>query len=288
MFPHNNSNPPPYNNSIPPSQAEFVFVDDPPPSPSLSDLEIQTFGHRLAYIPTSRPPTRNTHITTPSESQIYLPGSEPLPAYTQTQPVSTPRRTAASLPAPRPQAASIESHVVESHAVVPSQRVVPAQEHPRNPAQPPTSTPSLTTRVASRGQTHTTKASTSHNDVSDDELEPAKFELVVWAIKPVKTTTAGRKKTAKVAKVEPSSFGPGESNTDLDWASFLEIVADLLETKPVMLVLHSLEWKWLKPANSPWLPLRTQSAYHSLVRQLRAPPKNVSGAYIIVKMDWPL
>ena len=128
---------------------------------------------------------------------------------------------------------------------------------------------------------------TRSQDRADDD-EDLKFELVVWAVKPVKAVAAARSKKGKAAKVEPITFGPADSNTGVEWESFLEILADLLETKPLLLVVHSFEWKWLKPANSPWLPLRAPSAYESLIRQLRAPPRNVSGSYIIIRMEQPI
>jgi hypothetical protein len=49
-----------------------------------------------------------------------------------------------------------------------------------------------------------------------------------------------------------------------------------------------MEWRWLKPQNSPWLPLRNESGFSSLIRQLLSPPKAVSVAYIIIKMDEPM
>ena len=43
MFPPSNEPPPSYNNSIQPPP-QYVFVDDNPLSPSLSDLEVEAFG----------------------------------------------------------------------------------------------------------------------------------------------------------------------------------------------------------------------------------------------------
>jgi hypothetical protein len=121
-----------------------------------------------------------------------------------------------------------------------------------------------------------------------EDDEDSKFELVVWAVKPVKAITAARLKREKVAKAEPITFGPADLNTGVDWESFLEILADLLKTKLVLLVIHSFEWKWLKPANSPWLLLQTPSAYESLMHQLHVLLKNMSGSYIIIRMEQPV
>jgi len=246
-------------------------------------------------------------------TQLYLPGSQP--TYTPTVHSPFLFEDSGSTVAPS------RSRFPLPHTVVPSQHVpralepetfptaIPSQLHMQRHVSPtPThvthpdhiihneltpSTPLPThNRItpASGRQTvgaKPTKSTTRHQDTSDDDDE-LKFELVMWAIKPVKAVMAVRHKKSKTAKVEPITFGPADADTGIEWESFLEILADLLEMKPLLLVVHSFEWRWLKPANSPWLPLRAPSAYESLIRQLRAPPKNVSGSYIIIRMEQPL
>jgi hypothetical protein len=68
----------------------------------------------------------------------------------------------------------------------------------------------------------------------------------------------------------------------------LKILADLLKTKPSFISKHAFEWQWLKPANSAWLPLHTDAGYASLLKQLKAPPQNVSSTYIIIQMAEPV
>jgi hypothetical protein len=72
------------------------------------------------------------------------------------------------------------------------------------------------------------------------------------------------------------------------WDETVTTVAKLLGTSAEFVVTSSMEWRWLKPQNSPWLPLRNESGFSSLIRQLLSPPKAVSAAYIIIKMDEPM
>jgi hypothetical protein len=74
----------------------------------------------------------------------------------------------------------------------------------------------------------------------------------------------------------------------MTWDYIVDTIANLLGTSPKFLIISSMEWRWLKPQNSPWLPLQNESSFASLIRQLLSPPKAVSGAYIIVKMDEPM
>jgi hypothetical protein len=102
-----------------------------------------------------------------------------------------------------------------------------------------------------------------------------------------KKSASGRGRK-KAQKIEPLAFGPVNSETGLGWESFLEILANLLETEPSFLTQHTFEWRWVKPANSLWLPLRTDAAYSSLIKQLKAPRRNVSGKFIIIHMAEPV
>ncbi|KAJ7757281.1 hypothetical protein DFH07DRAFT_772982 [Mycena maculata] len=74
----------------------------------------------------------------------------------------------------------------------------------------------------------------------------------------------------------------------MTWDDTVDSVAELLGTTSEFLVVSSMEWRWLKPQNSAWLPLRNESGYNSMINQLLSPPKNVSPAYIIIKMDEPM
>jgi hypothetical protein len=114
-----------------------------------------------------------------------------------------------------------------------------------------------------------------------DIPDAKEFEIMVW-------TSSSARTSKKVAKVEPISHGPITANIDMTWDYIVDTIATLLGTSPKFLVISSMEWRWLKPQNSPWLPLQNESSFASLIRQLLSPPKAVSGAYIIVKMDEPM
>jgi hypothetical protein len=131
---------------------------------------------------------------------------------------------------------------------------------------------------------HEAAPTVTDSDQSDQLIE---YEIVVWAMPAPRKSSSSRSKK-KAQKVEPLSLGPVTAQLGLQWEDFLEILADLLETEPSFLVQHTFEWRWLKPANSPWLPLHTDAAYSSLIKQLKAPPRNVSGKYIIVRMAKPV
>ncbi|KAJ7815023.1 hypothetical protein B0H14DRAFT_2603740 [Mycena olivaceomarginata] len=91
---------------------------------------------------------------------------------------------------------------------------------------------------------------------------------------------------AKEFKIMVWTYGAPKKLYDLDY--MVDTIANLLGTSPEFLVISSMEWCWLKPQNSLWLPLRNESGFASLIRQLLSPPKAVSGAYIIIKIDEPM
>ncbi|KAJ6614198.1 hypothetical protein B0H10DRAFT_2221508 [Mycena sp. CBHHK59/15] len=103
-----------------------------------------------------------------------------------------------------------------------------------------------------------------------------------------RSETSTARKPKKTAKVEPTTHGPITANTDMVWEDALDAIADLLGTTSEFLVISSIEWRWLKPQNSAWLPLRNLGGYSSLIKQILSPLKAVSMAYIIVKMDEPM
>ncbi|KAJ6625336.1 hypothetical protein B0H10DRAFT_2212011 [Mycena sp. CBHHK59/15] len=80
-------------------------------------------------------------------------------------------------------------------------------------------------------------------------------------------------------------MGPIEANTDMAWDDSVDNLAGLLGASSEFLVVSSMEWHWLKPQNSAWLPHHTESGYNSLIKQCLSPPKNVSPSYIIIKID---
>ncbi|KAJ6611843.1 hypothetical protein B0H10DRAFT_2192734 [Mycena sp. CBHHK59/15] len=111
------------------------------------------------------------------------------------------------------------------------------------------------------------------------ELSEGKdFEIMVWTY-PSAKKSAARKPAKKAAKPGPHTHGPISANTNATWDDSVDALAELLGTSSQFLVVSSMEWHWLKPQNSVWLPLRNESGYSSLVKQLLSPPKGVSPAH---------
>ena len=131
---------------------------------------------------------------------------------------------------------------------------------------------------------HEAAPTVTDSDQADQSIE---YEIVVWVMPAHKKSSSGHSRK-KAPKVEPLALGPVTVQLELQWEDFLKILIDLLETEPFFLKQYTYEWCWLKLVNSPWLPLHTDAAYGSLIKQLKAPPCNVSGKYIIVHMAEPV
>ena len=79
------------------------------------------------------------------------------------------------------------------------------------------------------------------------------------------------------------AFCPLQLETTLSWDALLQSMVHKIESTVPNLVVSTLEWRMMKPANSTWMPLRTAVAYGSLVKQMIT-SKNVN---IIFRMDPP-
>ncbi|KAF8869860.1 hypothetical protein BD779DRAFT_1479394 [Infundibulicybe gibba] len=257
------SPPPTYEN---PPEYEILEVTDPvplprpPPSPTLSELEVEVYGARLVGAPSRRTPPNATLIGPPHTPIIPLQSSLQLVGApsTYTPPDATPIGPPHTPVIPSQSSSRLTLRIGPRRA--PSAVNPPPSLHTPPPSSlPDTGTPS--------------EASTE-------------FEILVWVTRPDKKLPSGRGKK-KVQKVEPSTHGPVTSTTGNAWDELLEILAELLETEPTMLDRSSMEWRWLKPTNSQWLPLRSNTAYRSLLKQLKTPPRGASAAYIIIRMAEP-
>ncbi|KIM73029.1 hypothetical protein PILCRDRAFT_93228 [Piloderma croceum F 1598] len=100
------------------------------------------------------------------------------------------------------------------------------------------------------------------------------FEVLLWVVHALKKVAGPGQKT-KLQKQEPMSFGPLQLNT--------VSLANKVESAPPNLVISSLEWRFMKPANSPWMPLHSAVAYTSLVKQMAS----AKTPNVIVHMDLP-
>ena len=109
------------------------------------------------------------------------------------------------------------------------------------------------------------------------------FEYLVQVILPNKRVRTGNRKT-KVEKTEPFSFGPANMKADIGWDDFTAAVAGLVHVicQPLQLCIGTMEWHWLKPANSPWLPLQNETGLVSMLNKVVA---SKSSPYIIIRMQ---
>jgi hypothetical protein len=110
------------------------------------------------------------------------------------------------------------------------------------------------------------------------------FELLVHVTMPDKRVRQRGGKT-KSEKQEPLKRGPIEVNVDSKWNPFLQGIAELVQTTTTNLIVDSFEWRWLKPANGPWLPLTSERGFSSMVKQIVVLTK--SDPYVILRMSSP-
>jgi hypothetical protein len=128
------------------------------------------------------------------------------------------------------------------------------------------------------------KAASPDVDSEDDDLK--EFEIVLHVFPQVKKP-AGRGKS-RVARPEPVKFGPISADVGLDYVGLMEKFAKAMGTEVPFLVASSVEWRWMKPANSQFVPLRDEDGLKSMLKHINSPPKGASGGSIIVKMDAPV
>lgn len=63
-------------------------------------------------------------------------------------------------------------------------------------------------------------------------------------------------------------LGPVEANTADGYTGFVNSICQAAVAAPAQLYHKSIEWKFEKPANSSWTPLREPAAYLSLQKQV--------------------
>jgi hypothetical protein len=125
-------------------------------------------------------------------------------------------------------------------------------------------------------------ASVPRNEVpSVPALRVVSYEALIWVMPPPKKSSTRRK---KVMKTDPVTYGPADFASDSIWDQFLTQLASTVDSLASLLALPSLEWRWQKPANSLWVPLRGESGYASFLRKLR----DARGSpCVIFRMDAP-
>ena len=72
----------------------------------------------------------------------------------------------------------------------------------------------------------------------------------------------------KMVKQSSLRFGPFDFSEDTEWEEFLEKVAAACEATCEGLVIQSLCWKWMKPANSSLVPLCSIAGFTFLKKKL--------------------
>ncbi|KAJ7124081.1 hypothetical protein C8R43DRAFT_1031254 [Mycena crocata] len=174
---------------------------------------------------------------------------------------------------------------VPSHSYSPSPPPSPTHDHIPLPRMqtvfPAVLFAPKATRAKRSQPVHVAESQNAQAPESDDVVD---FEMVIHCAVPPKKP-AGRAKSR--AKVDPIPFGPMVVNTQMNWLGFLGVLARAMGTQVAFLDIGSFMWRWLKPANSPSLPIRDEAGFKSLIRQILSPPKNIPQMYIIIKMDPP-
>ena len=111
-------------------------------------------------------------------------------------------------------------------------------------------------------------------------LRIVQYEALIWVARPPKKIV----RKSKAVKLDPNAYGPADFTSSIKWADFLSQLAGIVDSLQHLLTLSTLEWRWQKPANSIWVPLRDENGYASLLRKLR---EVKASRYLIFRMDAP-
>ncbi|KAK7027167.1 hypothetical protein R3P38DRAFT_3354924 [Favolaschia claudopus] len=258
----------PSHDPLPASSSSPSLPAMQPASPTWSELELKTFGHRIA----------------PSHLRQHSPSSPSLLVQHLPHDSLSVNNNSLWSPAPELPVTASDSFIPDDDPDSPvevqattfrqptaafSVAVQPPASRRRAPAPTPAPIPG--------------PASQPPDDTIPDAIE---FEVMVWLPAPPEKS-AGARKAKKAPKPEQPSFGPITAHTDMDYDDFLEVLAEKLSATPNFLVLSSMEWRYVKPANSVWLPLRDLDGYKSLIKKILKPAKGVSATYIIPSATQP-
>ncbi|KAF8468005.1 hypothetical protein DFH94DRAFT_697942 [Russula ochroleuca] len=89
----------------------------------------------------------------------------------------------------------------------------------------------------------------------------------------------------KVEKQEPLKFGPVNVAFEIGWDVLLLKIMELLEISVDCLVISSMEWHFLKPQNSPWLPMNNENTMQFMLRQAAVKFKKDASSYMVLQMQ---
>ncbi|KAH9969962.1 hypothetical protein BJV74DRAFT_909308 [Russula compacta] len=117
--------------------------------------------------------------------------------------------------------------------------------------------------------------------LNDTTILDVIFELAVQVTQPVKCLRPPQANgKTKNVYADPIIVGPINLSTHSGWDGFLQEIATLIKCQVDQLAVGSFEWHWLKPANSPWLPLQSKNGLASMFNKLttcKGPPYVIVG-----------
>jgi hypothetical protein len=110
---------------------------------------------------------------------------------------------------------------------------------------------------------------------------PTPFELLIQVVQPIKRARGATKKTKGE---EVKSYGPISFTADISWDNFIATIAKELSCRDEQLNVTTFEWRWAKPANSPWIPVQNENGLSSLLNKIvKSPPTG----YVLLHMQLP-
>jgi hypothetical protein len=110
-------------------------------------------------------------------------------------------------------------------------------------------------------------------------------EFFITVLLPDRKSRVGGK--LKSEKQELLKLGPITVQFNVEWENFLVAIAGLLEVAVNHIVTRSMEWHFLKPQNSPWLPLNSSASMQSMFGQVKG-KKDKASSIIVLRMAQPL
>ncbi|KAL0953081.1 hypothetical protein HGRIS_004354 [Hohenbuehelia grisea] len=237
-----------------------------PRSPTLSEQEVQIFGHRIA----------DPHPLDGVPDDIIDPrlveemaAAAAAERHLQERRQRTRECGAAIVAAARAAAAAAEEEEEEEEVLGLEAKEVMENEPESEPGfldAPPSPTP-----TKKRARALAVKPSLAVDDISLLPNSAPAYEIIVCVPEPVVQRSKGSKNRKADPKVH--KFGPFET-TASSLKMLLQEVADAASTRPRFLRLTSIEWRWLKPQNSEWMPLHDEKAFMSLFKQIQIKNKS--------------
>jgi hypothetical protein len=106
--------------------------------------------------------------------------------------------------------------------------------------------------------------------------------MLIQVLMPAKRARGSSKKN-KTDEIR--SFGPVPLTANVTWAAFLAAIAGALTCQEGQLVVASFEWRWSKPANSQWIPLKNDNGLTSMLNKVLA--AKASSNYVLLRTQTP-